>query len=187
MIAHAEKTTYAITPLGRIELACERLRDHLNLSNKVCDQIDREIEAVKAKHRDKLQHSMEVIAEQEQILTELVNANRELFPDGAKTQTFSGIEVGFQKEQDKVEIPDEETLIKRIEAMLPEKKDTLIATKKSVIKAAFKKLAWAVKQKLGCSERKGADQLVIRLTKDDARKRASAYLIEAQASQERAA
>jgi hypothetical protein len=102
-----------------------------------------------------------------------------------KTREFAGIVVGFEKERDKMIMPDETTLIDRIGKQLPATvAETLLDRSVRVIKDAFKKLPRATHQALGCSIVTGADQPIVRANDDDIETLVKKQLGQAQATTE---
>jgi len=92
---------------------------------------------------------------------------RDLFKK-PKTVEFSGIVVGFAKEQDAITMPENDILVDRIEKLLPAKQaETVLDRSVSIIKTAFKKLPRELLQRLGCNIVSGADKPVVRPNDDD--------------------
>lgn len=130
----------------------------------------REQRLLDGRHNDGLRESQQQCAELRVTIETLVEQARPDFlkPKQPKTRTFFGIEVGFEKQRDKVLMPEEATLVKNIESMLPASQaKTLLDKTTTIIKAAFKKLDQATHQKLGCRVEIGCDKAVVRTSDDD--------------------
>lgn len=136
----------------------ERLRSK---GQKVMAVVEKKQQAVLDEHKkelDQIAHELDLA----RIELELrVVYGRQFFLK-PKTQVFHGIEVGYVKERDTLEVPPDNILIPRIKTLLKTKISVLIRTVESVVKEAFKQLTVDEKQKLGCRIIRGADKVVVR-------------------------
>lgn len=64
------------------------------ISDAACMQI--ELESIHKRYAPHLRKQVELLIKLQADLTEAIEANQELFPDGAKTRVFEGIKVGYQ-------------------------------------------------------------------------------------------
>lgn len=120
----------------------------------------------------------EKVAKLESELIALVEANPELFPDGAKTQIVYEIKLGFQKQKDTVPVTDEAEVIAAIRgslnkndddddetatirAGLKKKAKSLIVTKESLSLTDIKKLSDAELELLGLEREVGGDAVFV--------------------------
>lgn len=120
----------------------------------------------------------EKVAKLETELIALVEANPELFPDGAKTQIIYEIKLGYQKQKDTVPVDDQAEVIAairgnlnknddddeetaQIRAGLKKKAKALITVKESLSLNDIKKLSDAELELLGLSREVGGDAVFV--------------------------
>lgn len=163
MISTTENLPCAPRPvtLKEIESACKHLAEVRSTAETLMLKVEKKRQAILDDHADELNSLAHELTVARSSVALSVQYGRELFKR-PKTQVFHGIEVGFQKERDKVEVPAEEVLISRIETMLKAKASTLVRSVKSVVAEAFKQLTAQEKQMLGCRTITGADAVVVR-------------------------
>lgn len=159
-----------MTPIELIETNCAALakaRAELRKRHEAKQKAQRLIDA---EHNEGLRKYQQLCTELRGTIEALVEQARPDFlkPKQPKTRTFSGIEVGFEKERDSLLKPDEATLVRNIEQMLPAAQaKTLLDRTVTVIKNAFKKLDRPTLQKLGCSVVSGRDKAIVRTNDED--------------------
>jgi len=150
-----------------IETNCQKLAGQRGKLRRLFEARQKAINAICAQHDEEIRKIQgECTASRDELLAAL-EASRDLFKK-PKSRTFHGITVGFEKGRDTVTIPDEKVVVGRIQTMLPAAQGkTLLVTETTIIKAAFKKLARDVLQKLGCSVVSGADKAIVHANDDD--------------------
>lgn len=127
------------------------------LSRLVAD----EIEAVKRRHRARLQNAAAILMAEYQRLHDAVEAAPELF-ERPRTQVYAGIRVGYQKGKGGIEIPDPARTVALIRRHLPEMAAALLAEKVTPVKSALAQLAVAELKRIGCLVVDAADQVVVK-------------------------
>jgi phage host-nuclease inhibitor protein Gam len=147
--------------LKEIEAKCATLASARKRAQKLMESVERQRAAILDEHAEAIRELADELNRSRQEVESAVKYGRQFFGK-PKTLVFSGIEVGFEKERDKLEVPEDSILIPRIETMLRAKASTLIRTAKSIVAEAFKQLTPAEKQSLGCRTITGADRVVVR-------------------------
>lgn len=79
-----------------------------------------------------------------------------------KTRVMHGIKVGYVKQKGKLEIRDDDTVIRLIRKHFPEQADTLIKTTETPVKGALVNLSAADLKRLGVSVTDDVDAVVIK-------------------------
>ena len=98
-----------------------------------------------------------------------------------RTVIFHNIKIGFEKGWGKIEFADQDRTVALIEKLFPEQAEALIATKKTVVKAALSNLSVGDLKRIGCTIEETEDQVVIRPTDSGVDKIVTALLKEATA------
>lgn len=161
MISNLESNNSAPVTLSEIDAAAKAYRAVFDRAEKLKATVEREQQAVINAHAKELDALARELQEAHDALDARVRDGRQYFRK-PKTQTLHRVVLGFEKSRDKVEYPDDEVLIPRIEALLKAKASTLIHTVKTIVKDAFKRLPRTELQMLGCRFVSGADEVVIR-------------------------
>jgi len=100
-----------------------------------------------------------------------------------RTYTYYGTKIGLQKQKGKVEIDDEEKVIKRIREQLPkEQAELLIRVTESVHKPAVYDLVTSDLKRLGIRVADDEDVPVIKSVDSDVDKMVKAFLVKANAA-----
>ena len=115
----------------------------------VVENLQDELEKVRRKYMPALKEAIGKTAEHHAQLKHAIGARPDLFVK-PKTQVVAGIRLGYRKEKGKVQINDEEAVIKRIRKLLPEEQaELLIRTRESVDKNAVADLSVGDLKRLG--------------------------------------
>lgn len=151
-------------------------------------RLQEELEAAKRKRLAAIRARVKAVADRHAELSAALEDASELFKK-PRTRTLHGVKVGYQKQPGKVVIDDEEAVIKRIRAQLPEAQaDLLIRTRESVDKNAVADLSVADLKRLGIRVTDDSDAIVIKPTDGEVDKLVDALLAGIEnAEQERAA
>jgi len=167
MISNTEPTASRDQKLAVIESNCKDLATLRAKLRRLMEARQKEINAAEAQFTDGIRELTGQCQIAREVLRDNLDASRELFRD-PKSRTYFGIDVGYEKERDKLLLPADPLLVERIEKMLPKAQaDTLLDRTTTVIKNAVKKLPRAILQKLGCSWKLGADAPIVRANDDD--------------------
>lgn len=122
--------------------------------------INIEIDAVKKKRMCKLKKALASASESGDALLELVKESQDLFVK-PKSAILHGIKLGFKKEPGKIEIGDEDQVIKLIRKHLPELADVLIVTTEKPSKKAMNNLKGDQLKKIGVTITSDTDMAFI--------------------------
>ncbi len=172
-----------MTTLATIE---EQTREYAAIRRAALDQaaqVQAEIDAVRTKHQKALAKRVKRMTEAHEALFAQVEANPTLFPEGAKSITFDGIKVGYQKGKAKLEIKDEAIAISMLQMII----ETGPLSEREIAKTALKtthKLADAGLKKLSASQLDGmgvklipaSDSVLVMPQEDDTTKAVDALI-----------
>lgn len=161
MITQTDSLAGRPVTLKEIEDNCAHLARVRARAQRLMDAVERKRAAVLADHAAEIRDLAEELVASRGNLELAVQYGRQFFLK-PKSQIFHGIEVGFEKERDTLQVPEDEVLIPRIETLLKAKAAGLIRNVKSIVREAFKQLTTAEKQMLGCRVVRGADKVIVR-------------------------
>lgn len=146
-----------------------------------------EIDAARGRHIEAIRAAVRDCADQHDRLHAALSQAPHLF-ERPKTQTFSGVRVGWQKQRGKVEIPDEAKTIARIRAQLPTAQaDLLIRVTERVHKPGVYDLTAADLRRLGITITDDTEIVTIKPVDGEVDKLVDALLAEVEQPQEAAA
>lgn len=94
-------------------------------------------------------------------LKDALESNREIF-EKPKTRMLHGIKVGFQKQRGKLEIDNDEQVVKLIRKHFPEQFDALVQTIRKPVKPALQNLPAVDLKRLGVRVTDDIDTVVIK-------------------------
>lgn len=179
MIANTEPTASADVTLGTIEKATTiYASSRQNLHEEVA-ALNAEIAAIKQKHMPRIKRLLADAADDYARLSAQLNAAPHLF-DKPKTQTFSGIKVGFRKGAGGIDWDDDAVVCARIRKHFPRAQaELLIKTIEKPIAKALADLDVADLKKIGCTVEATGDVVVIKPTDSEVDKIVNALLKEA--------
>jgi outer membrane murein-binding lipoprotein Lpp len=144
-----------------IEQSCTKLATARSVLNAKLIALQSEMDAVRRNH---LQSIRKALAKVEQLTTDtrdLVASAPELF-DKPKTQTLAGIKVGYQQGKSRLDIPDVDETLLRIQRLLPATADMYIKTEESPIRATLAQLPAAMQKRLGVKVIEGEDEVLVK-------------------------
>lgn len=114
----------------------------------------------------------------EETLQTMLNQAPQLFVK-PRSLSIDGVKCGYQKSQDGFEWGDEQLVIDRIKALVPDKVDLLIRTEQSLVVDAIGQLDAALLPRLGITQKKGVDAVFIKIGESEVEKLARAIIAEA--------
>ncbi|MCX5785698.1 MAG: hypothetical protein NTX59_08405 [Elusimicrobia bacterium] len=128
---------------------------------ELAETMRREMEDVKRKYITELKIRVASAAEKKHALSNILESNKELF-DKPRTQVFSGIKVGFQKQTGTIEWTDIDKTVELIKKNFPESADTLLKTETTPVKASLAQLSAAELKSISCRLEGTDDKLLIK-------------------------
>ncbi len=135
------------------------------------------IEALKREHMRGIKGAVASARAAESELRELIEESPQLFAK-PRSIVLHGIKVGYRKATGKIEIDDEEMVVKLIRKHYPEQFDTLVKTTERPVKKALEQLSAAELKKLGIVVNETGDVVLIKDTTSDVDKLVTALLKE---------
>lgn len=151
-------------PMEKIERATSNFAEARTALADLITSLQNEIEAAKRINLPAIRKAVARAAERKQVLTELLNDNRDLF-EKPKTRVLHGVKVGFQKQPGSIDIADEAATLARIKKMFGDQEDMLaqlIKTTEKPIKDALGELSGDQLKKLGVKVTDDTDKVVIK-------------------------
>lgn len=146
---------------SKVEKLTQGYADARDQLMEVIGTMKAEMEEISRKHGKDVRKAVRKTADALALLkTELENS-KELF-DKPKSQIFSGVKVGFHKKIGEILVQDEEQTVALIKKILPGKKDLLIKTKETVVKAAMKNLEVGELKRIGAEVKADYDEVLIK-------------------------
>lgn len=147
-------------------------------------QVQSEMDAVRAKHDKTLRKRVQRMTEAHEALWAQVEANPQLFPEGAKSATFDGIKVGYQKGKAKLEVKDEVAAIRVLQSLIedashPDYAAVLggaIKTTQKLVDSGLKKLLPEVLTEIGVIHIPATDSVLVMPQEDDTTKAVDALI-----------
>lgn len=133
---------------------------------------------IAARHRAGIDVAAEEKAAAHDALMQLIQASPQLFKR-PRSLTVDGVKAGYRKEQDSLDWDDEDVVIRRIQAMLPDQVDLLIRTESSLVADALPQLDPGVLRQIGVRQVSGSDQAFITIGDSDVDKLVKAILADA--------
>ncbi|MDP2432917.1 MAG: hypothetical protein Q8O33_12905 [Pseudomonadota bacterium] len=131
-----------------------------------------------ARHRPGIDAAAEEKAAAQDALMRLVQANPQLFKR-PRSVTVDGVKAGYRKELDSLDWDDEQVVIARIQAMLPDQVDLLIRTQTSLVADALPQLDATTLRQIGVRQVSGSDQAFVSIGDSDVDKLVKAILADA--------
>lgn len=158
----------------------ERTRDFADSRQALSDRIQLlqdEIEQVKRKHIRDIRALAGQMSVAHEILFQEIKDHPEAFTK-PKTQTISGVRIGFKKEKGKTTIANEENTIALIRKLIPDQAEALIHTEEKLLKTPLSQLPAATLKRLGVTVTDDSDAVYIKPVGDDIDKFVNALLEE---------
>lgn len=114
----------------------------------------------------------------EATLQGMLNASPQLFVK-PRSLAIDGVKCGYQKSQDSFEWTEEQLVIDRIKALVPDKFDLLVRTSESLVVDAVGQLEPQLLPRLGITLKKGVDSVFVKVGESEVDKIAKAIIAEA--------
>lgn len=141
------------------------------ISDAACMQI--ELEAIHKRYSPALRKQVEQLMQLQKELTEAIEANKELFPDGSKTRVFEGIKVGYQAGKAALSGVDPTVTVVKLELLRERAKDAnarecleriaaALIYQPKLNDAGLRKLLPAEMKEVGISLQPGAQSVLIK-------------------------
>ncbi len=147
--------------LQKIENLCGKHAEAVTaLANKIA-KVDAAILKIANAAQAEVAVLVKAVTKSEKALSKLLEANPELF-EKPRTQTFSGIKVGFNKSKDTIEIEDTDKTCALIKKHFPEMEGTLIKCSEAPVNSALLNLQPGQLKKVGAKKIDGKDQMVLK-------------------------
>ena len=147
--------------MREIEQLTERLAEKRGELQQLVMDTQAAMEAAMRASLPALRRLVASVATLQDKVKEAVQAEPELF-EKPRTQTFAGIRVGFRKLTGKMEIEDEELVVRLIEKHFADQADVLIKTTKKPVKEALAQLSAAELKKLAIEVSDTGDVVMVK-------------------------
>jgi hypothetical protein len=164
-----------------IEAAQHLALTHRELTLRAQDQesdIAAAVAPITARHRPGIDAAAEEKAAAHEHLMALIQSSPQLFKR-PRSLTVDGVKAGYRKETDSLDWDDEQVVIRRIQAMLPDQVDLLIRTQTSLVADALPQLDAPVLRQIGVRQVSGSDQAFVSIGDSDVDKLVKAILADA--------
>ena len=136
------------------------------------------VSPITARHRPGIDVAAEEKAAAFEHLMALIQSSPQLFLR-PRSITVDGVKAGYRKESDSLDWDDEQVVIRRIQAMLPDQVDLLIRTQTSLVADALPQLDATVLRQIGVRQVSGSDQAFVNIGDSDVDKLVKAILADA--------
>ncbi len=133
---------------------------------------------IAARHRAGIDAAAEEKAAAYEALMQLIQASPQLFKR-PRSITVDGVKAGYRKELDSLDWDDEEVVMRRIEAILPDQVDLLIRTQTSLVADALPQLDSQTLRQIGVRQVSGTDQAFVTIGDSDLEKLVKVILADA--------
>ena len=140
---------------------------------------EHDLQDVQKTHRRAIDGALKTLLAARRELAAQVEAARELFAN-PKTLVLSGVKVGFRKDPDGVDVPNEETTLSACKELFKgADSNPVVAVKESLVIPALRKLSPAEMELVGVVPTKGVDVVVVEPVEGDVEKLIAALVKEA--------
>lgn len=147
--------------LVTIEQSCTKLASARSALNAKLVELQTEMDAARRRRIKNIRKAIAKVEELTQATRDLVAAAPDLF-EKPKSTLLAGIKVGYQQSKPRLEIPDVDETLLRIQRLLPATAGTYIKTEESLIRAALAQLPAAMQKRLGVKVVEGEDEVIVR-------------------------
>lgn len=159
----------ATAKLTDLENAAKEFSAASKILRNIKEELDTEIDAVKAKYSAAFADASKNAGEAYQMLLTLVEDSEELFLD-KKSMSINNVKFGYRKKSGKIEIDNEEFTINKLQELFPENADLYLSKKISVSKKALDSLTAAELKKVGVNVIQDTSEAFVKLTDDEVQK-----------------
>lgn len=167
----------ATAKLTELETAAKEFSTASRVLRNLKEELDTEIDAIKAKYTAAFSDASKNAGEAYQMLYTLVESSEELFLD-KKSMTINNVKFGYQKKKGKIEITNEQNTIEKLKELFPDKADMYLSKKISVSKKALDSLTAAELKKIGVNVIQDISEAFVKLTDDEVQKMIDALIKE---------
>jgi hypothetical protein len=147
--------------LGEIERSTKAYADARDKLAATLQKLEDQIETLKRQYLPGIKIQVGIAKEMEAHLKVELEDSKSMFAK-PRTLIMHGIKVGFEKGKGKIEIADNDQVVKLIEKHFSDQADVLIQTKKKPVKKALANLTVAELKKLGITVEDTGDVVVIK-------------------------
>ena len=159
----------AIAKLTELETAAKEFSAASKILRNIKEELDTEIDAVKAKYSASFAEASKNAGEAYQMLLTLVESSEELFLD-KKSMSINNVKFGYRKKAGTINIDNETFTIDRLRELFPKDADKYLSTKISISKKALNNLTAAELKKVGVNVIQDSSEAFVKLTDDEVQK-----------------
>jgi len=162
--------------MKNLEALAQTYGDAHTKLTKVVDALQADIDQLKAKRKHHIIALATEAAKAKQALHSAVDDNQGLF-EKPRSQTFSGIKFGLQKQKGSTTFADEIKTIERIRKLLPkDQAELMINVKESVHKPSVSDLTVADLKRLGITVESDSDKVMVKAVAGEVEKMINAIM-----------
>jgi len=147
--------------LGEIERSTKAYADARDKLAATLQKLEDQIEALKRQYMPGIKVQVGIAKEMEAHLKAELEDSKSMFVK-PRTLIMHGIKVGFEKGKGRLEITDNDQVVRLIEKHFPDQADILIQIRKKPIKKALANMTVAELKKLGITVEETGDVVVIK-------------------------
>lgn len=159
----------ATAKLTELETAAKEFSSASKILRNIKEELDTEIDAVKAKYSTAFAEASKNAGEAYQMLLTLVESSEELFLD-KKSMSINNVKFGYRKKAGTINIDNETFTIDRLRELFPKDADKYLSTKISISKKALNNLTAAELKKVGVNVIQDSSEAFVKLTDDEVQK-----------------
>lgn len=159
----------ATAKLTELETAAKEFSAASKILRNIKEELDTEIDAVKAKYSTAFAEASKNAGEAYQMLLTLVESSEELFSD-KKSMSINNVKFGYRKKAGTINIDNETFTIDRLRELFPKDADKYLSTKISISKKALNNLTAAELKKVGVNVIQDSSEAFVKLTDDEVQK-----------------
>lgn len=159
----------ATVKLNELETAAKEFSAASKILRNIKEELDTEIDAVKAKYSTAFAEASKNAGEAYQMLLTLVEGSEELFSD-KKSMSINNVKFGYRKKAGTINIDNETFTIDRLQELFPKDADKYLSKKISISKKALNNLTAAELKKIGVNVIQDSSEAFVKLTDDEVQK-----------------
>lgn len=159
----------ATAKLTELETAAKEFSAASKILRNIKEELDTEIDAIKAKYSTAFAEASKNAGEAYQMLLTLVESSEELFSD-KKSMSINNVKFGYRKKAGTINIDNETFTIDRLRELFPKDADKYLSTKISISKKALNNLTAAELKKVGVNVIQDSSEAFVKLTDDEVQK-----------------
>lgn len=159
----------ATAKLTELETAAKEFSAASKILRNIKEELDTEIDAVKAKYSTAFAEASKNAGEAYQMLLTLVESSEELFLD-KKSMSINNVKFGYRKKAGTIDIDNETFTIDKLRELFPKDVDKYLSTKISISKKALNNLTAAELKKVGVNVIQDSSEAFVKLTDDEVQK-----------------